>query len=64
MIGACASETPPWLKNEARANPPIKGISIPKIAIIIEAFPVFFNSLISVSSPAVNIKTITPNSAN
>ena len=60
---AVASEIPPLLNIEARANPPARGIIIPRIAITIEAFPVFFNSLISVSSPAVNIKTITPSSA-
>ena len=52
------------LKKLARINPKMRGTIIPKIAITTEATPLFFNSLISVSNPAVNIKTITPSSAS
>ena len=51
------------LKNQAAANPPISGTTTPNNAIIKEAFPLSFNSLISVSIPAQNINTITPISA-
>ncbi len=44
-------------------SPPTKGTNTPSNAIINDAFPVFFNSVRSVSSPAVNIKTMTPSSA-
>ena len=50
------------LKQFAIINPPIKGMITPNMAIIAEDLPVFFNSPISLSSPALNIKTITPNS--
>ena len=54
----------PLLNILAIKNPPTRGIITPSTAIINDALPVFFNWLISVSKPAVNISTITPNSAS
>ena len=54
---------PGLLKKYARANPPASGTSTPQSAMIKDAFPLAFNSLISVSRPAQNIRTITPSSA-
>ena len=54
----------PLLNILAIKNPPARGIITPSTAIINDALPVFFNWLISVSKPAVNISTITPNSAS
>ena len=60
---ASESITPGLLKKYATANPPIIGMITPQSAITNAAFPLFFSSLISVSSPAQNISTITPSSA-
>ena len=60
---ASDSIIPGLLKNQAAKKPPAIGRKTPQKAITTAAFPLFFNSLISVSSPALNIRTITPSSA-
>ena len=52
------------LKKCAKANPPPSGTRTPINAITKDALPVFFSSWISVSKPAVNIRTMTPTSDN
>ena len=51
------------VRKYATTNPPPKGTSTPHTAITIEATPHFFSPFISVSSPAQNIRIITPISA-
>ena len=57
---ALASDSDSVLNAMASRNPPAKGTSTPISAMINDARPVFFSSLMSVSIPAVNINTITP----
>jgi len=57
---AVDSIIPGRLKIHAIPYPPTRGINTPISAMIKDAFPVLFNSPISVSSPAQNISTITP----
>ena len=60
----CAGSIQPSFKNQnVNAPPPIRGTITPQSAIIKDASPHFFSSLISVSRPAQNIRTITPISA-
>ena len=54
---------PGRLKNHAVAKPPANGTNTPITAIIVAAFPHFFNSFTSVSMPAQNIRITTPTSA-
>ena len=54
---------PGRLKYFATKYPPISGTMTPIKAMTKDAFPVRFNSWTSVSSPAVNISTMTPISA-
>ena len=52
-----------FLNISATANPPKRGIITPNEAIINDAFPLSLSSSILLSKPAVNMSTITPNSA-
>lgn len=61
-LALASEEREASLKQWARAKPPSRGTMTPIRAMIKEAFPVRFSSAMSVSSPAVNISTITPTS--
>ena len=63
LAPASESIIPGLLKKYATTKPPARGTRTPSNAITNEAFPLFFNSSISVSIPAQNIRTTTPISA-
>ena len=60
----CKKFSPPRLKNQESRNPPASGTSTPHSAMTKEARPDRLSSAMSVSSPAVNIRTMTPISAH
>ena len=59
-IGLASPSTLSLLNIDAIPHPPSRGTITPNSAIINDDAPVFLSSFISVSSPAQNIKTITP----
>ena len=59
-LSGLASIQPSSKNQYVNAPPPISGAITPNTAIINDAFPHFLSSLMSVSRPAQNIRTITP----